>query len=199
MPEISAQSVGEGTRLPLRHMVVGPRLRVSIAHGGNHNNDMAESWNRIPAGGDGAARNGVLRAFPGVRGGGAHSPAGRQCDRCGSGDGGDAECVEPYMSGIGGCGYMTIYIAEEKQLCVLDYMGTSAAAADPRTRSRAEMSAALPRSALDAHSGRGGGLADRAGDLRDARPSHRLRAGDRVCRTGRADRDQERLISIARV
>ncbi|MCC6792188.1 MAG: gamma-glutamyltransferase [Thermomicrobiales bacterium] len=37
--------------------------------------------------------------------------------------------VEPYMSGIGGCGYMLIYSAREKRLRVLDYMGTTAAAA----------------------------------------------------------------------
>lgn len=38
-------------------------------------------------------------------------------------------CVEPYMSGIGGCGYMLIYRARERRLRVLDYMGTSAGAA----------------------------------------------------------------------
>jgi gamma-glutamyltranspeptidase/glutathione hydrolase len=34
--------------------------------------------------------------------------------------------VEPYMSGIAGCGYMLIYNAKENELQVLDYMGTSA-------------------------------------------------------------------------
>jgi gamma-glutamyltranspeptidase / glutathione hydrolase len=38
-------------------------------------------------------------------------------------------CVEPYMSGMGGCGYMMIYSAKEKRLRALDYMGYSAAAA----------------------------------------------------------------------
>ena len=33
--------------------------------------------------------------------------------------------VEPYMSGIAGCGYMLIYNAKENELQVLDYMGTS--------------------------------------------------------------------------
>ena len=33
--------------------------------------------------------------------------------------------VEPYMSGIAGNGYLIMYIAEEKTLRVLDYMGTS--------------------------------------------------------------------------
>lgn len=38
-------------------------------------------------------------------------------------------CVEPYMSGIGGCGYMLVYSARERRLRVLDYMGTSAGGA----------------------------------------------------------------------
>lgn len=39
--------------------------------------------------------------------------------------------VEPYMSGLGGCGYMLVYLAGECRLLVLDYMGLSAAAATP--------------------------------------------------------------------
>ena len=39
--------------------------------------------------------------------------------------------VEPYMSGIAGCGYMMLYSAGEKRLRALDYMGYSAGAADP--------------------------------------------------------------------
>ncbi len=31
--------------------------------------------------------------------------------------------VEPYMSGLGGSGYMLVYIAKEKRLRVLDYIG----------------------------------------------------------------------------
>ena len=31
--------------------------------------------------------------------------------------------AEPYMSGIGGCGYMLIYTAKDKRLRVLDYIG----------------------------------------------------------------------------
>jgi gamma-glutamyltranspeptidase/glutathione hydrolase len=38
-------------------------------------------------------------------------------------------CVEPYMSGIGGCGYMLLYSARERRLRVLDYMGPSAGSA----------------------------------------------------------------------
>jgi gamma-glutamyltranspeptidase / glutathione hydrolase len=37
--------------------------------------------------------------------------------------------VEPYMSGIGGCGYMLVYQAQNRRLSVLDYMGPSAAGA----------------------------------------------------------------------
>ncbi|CAN5896128.1 gamma-glutamyltransferase [soil metagenome] len=33
--------------------------------------------------------------------------------------------AEPYMSGIGGCGYMLIYTAADRQLRVLDYVGPS--------------------------------------------------------------------------
>jgi len=39
--------------------------------------------------------------------------------------------VEPYMSGLGGCGYMLVYLASERRLLVLDYMGLSAGAATP--------------------------------------------------------------------
>jgi gamma-glutamyltranspeptidase/glutathione hydrolase len=39
--------------------------------------------------------------------------------------------VEPYMSGIGGCGYMLVYSAKERRLRVLDYMATAVGAADP--------------------------------------------------------------------
>ena len=39
--------------------------------------------------------------------------------------------VEPYMSGIAGCGYMLIYSAKEKRIRVLDYMGTSPHQATP--------------------------------------------------------------------
>jgi gamma-glutamyltranspeptidase / glutathione hydrolase len=39
--------------------------------------------------------------------------------------------VEPYMSGIAGCGYMMLYSANEKRLRTLDYMAQSATAADP--------------------------------------------------------------------
>ena len=37
--------------------------------------------------------------------------------------------TEPYMSGMAGCGYMLIYSAKEKELHVLDYLGTSPYAA----------------------------------------------------------------------
>ena len=40
-------------------------------------------------------------------------------------------CVEPYMSGMGGCGYLMLYSAKEKRLRTLDYMGYSAGAATP--------------------------------------------------------------------
>ncbi|HIA69310.1 TPA: gamma-glutamyltransferase [Candidatus Poribacteria bacterium] len=33
--------------------------------------------------------------------------------------------VEPYMSGLAGCGYMLVYSAKEQRIRVLDYMGTS--------------------------------------------------------------------------
>jgi gamma-glutamyltranspeptidase/glutathione hydrolase len=39
--------------------------------------------------------------------------------------------AEPYMSGIGGCGYMLIYSARERRLRVLDYVGPAAGAATP--------------------------------------------------------------------
>ncbi|MEA2596068.1 MAG: gamma-glutamyltranspeptidase / glutathione hydrolase [Thermomicrobiales bacterium] len=39
--------------------------------------------------------------------------------------------AEPYMSGIGGVGYMLNYSAKERRLRVLDYVGPSAAAASP--------------------------------------------------------------------
>src|SRR5215218_3832149 len=39
--------------------------------------------------------------------------------------------AEPYMSGIGGLGYMLVYSAKERRLRVLDYVGLSAAAAAP--------------------------------------------------------------------
>jgi gamma-glutamyltranspeptidase/glutathione hydrolase len=39
--------------------------------------------------------------------------------------------VEPYMSGMAGCGYMLFYSAKERKLRVLDYLGTSVAAANP--------------------------------------------------------------------
>ena len=39
--------------------------------------------------------------------------------------------VEPYMSGIAGCGYMLIYSAKEERIRVLDYMGTSPHQATP--------------------------------------------------------------------
>ena len=38
--------------------------------------------------------------------------------------------VEPYMSGMAGCGYMLFYSAKERKLRVLDYLGTSTAAAN---------------------------------------------------------------------
>src|SRR5687768_9983670 len=39
--------------------------------------------------------------------------------------------AEPYMSGIGGCGYMMIYSAKERRLRALDYMGLASGAANP--------------------------------------------------------------------
>jgi gamma-glutamyltranspeptidase/glutathione hydrolase len=40
-------------------------------------------------------------------------------------------CVEPYMSGMGGCGYLMLWSAKERRLRALDYMGYSAGAANP--------------------------------------------------------------------
>src|SRR3954451_15858085 len=39
--------------------------------------------------------------------------------------------AEPYMSGIGGCGYMMVYRAKDRQLQALDYMGLAAGAGGP--------------------------------------------------------------------
>ena len=56
--------------------------------------------------------------------------------------------VEPYMSGIAGCGYMLVYRAKERTLQVLDYMGPSATASDPSEfASHAEFSGS-PKSPL---------------------------------------------------
>ncbi|MFP6721793.1 MAG: gamma-glutamyltransferase [Candidatus Poribacteria bacterium] len=44
--------------------------------------------------------------------------------------------VEPYMSGIAGCGYMLIYSAKEQRIRVLDYMGTSPYEATPDAYSK---------------------------------------------------------------
>lgn len=56
--------------------------------------------------------------------------------------------VEPYMSGIAGCGYMLVYRAKERTLQVLDYMGPSAAASNPAEfTSHAEFSGS-PKSPL---------------------------------------------------
>ena len=58
--------------------------------------------------------------------------------------------VEPYMSGMGGDGYMHIYSAREQEHTVLDYMGRSPYGAtfeevgDPETRSRGPRSPLVP-------------------------------------------------------
>ena len=39
--------------------------------------------------------------------------------------------VEPYMSGIGGCGYMLVYTADDRRLRALDYVGPAPRAATP--------------------------------------------------------------------
>ena len=58
--------------------------------------------------------------------------------------------VEPYMSGLGGDGYMHIYSAREQEHTVLDYMGRSPYGAtfeevgDPKTRSRGPRSPLVP-------------------------------------------------------
>ena len=58
--------------------------------------------------------------------------------------------VEPYMSGLGGDGYMHIYSAREREHTVLDYMGrapygaTFEALSDPESRARGPRSPIIP-------------------------------------------------------
>ena len=58
--------------------------------------------------------------------------------------------VEPYMSGMGGDGYMHIYSAREQEHTVLDYMGRSPYGAtfeevgDPESRARGPRSPLVP-------------------------------------------------------
>src|SRR6478752_3403626 len=56
--------------------------------------------------------------------------------------------VEPYMSGIAGCGYMLVYRAKERTLQVLDYMGPSAAASNPAEFSSHDEMTYSPKSPL---------------------------------------------------
>ena len=101
--------------------------------------------------------------------------------------------VEPYMSGIGGAGYLMHYDAKDREVRVLELQRQRPQSRDDsmRSRNRQEQEHGPKSPMIPAACG---GWLTALEAKGSARPRDRLRPGDRVRRAGRAAHDQERVL-----